>query len=367
MASEEQVEIDVDIEGDDTIPYDADDYYEDDEQTFTVDDPELEKTQKESGDTAPISVKSLDGAYDEELTKTSSQGVKRKSDDRQVDSGATTALVIDDLHWWISEDDIRGWVNEAAAEDDLIEVSFNEHKVNGKSKGQAYLAFNSPHASTAAKHRIEDLTEGPGSSRKFAVSFASSTHNPYKTLPKDAPARAKEDRNSAYNTRGNYSRGDNPGFRGRGRGFDRGGYNNRNFSGPAGGYNNNNGAFQNNMGMMNNNFGFNRGGMGNMRGNMGGMRGRGGMNSMMPMGFNPMMAGMGMSGRSHERCCTRIADDVKVFRVINLVLECLARVLALIGVSLGRRDNDRSRRSSSRRSILQRLSWCATAWTVSMN
>lgn len=68
---------------------------------------------------------------------TPQQGTKRKesSDDRPIDHGATTALMISDLHWWITEDDIRGWANEAAAEDELKDISFSEHKVNGKSKG----------------------------------------------------------------------------------------------------------------------------------------------------------------------------------------------------------------------------------------
>ena len=178
-----------------------------------------------------------------------------------------------------------------------------------------YLDFATPQASTAAKHQIEDLTEGPNSTRKFAVAFTNASYNPFKTSPKDAPARAKEERSSrggssAYSMgRGDYS--DRGSFRGRGRGYDRGGYNNqnynRNLSGSSGGFNNG-GGFQGNMGMMNN-FNSNRGGMmgNNMRGNMGGMRGgRGGMNNMMSlggmdmgnMGMNPMMAGMGMPGKS---------------------------------------------------------------------
>ena len=65
------------------------------------------------------------------------QGVKRKegSDDRPIDPGATTALLISDLHWWNTDDDIRGWVNQAQVEDELKEITFSEHKVNGKSKG----------------------------------------------------------------------------------------------------------------------------------------------------------------------------------------------------------------------------------------
>lgn len=66
------------------------------------------------------------------------QGVKRKgsSDDRLVDPGATTAILISELHWWNTDDDVRGWVNQAQVEDELKDITFSEHKVNGKSKGQ---------------------------------------------------------------------------------------------------------------------------------------------------------------------------------------------------------------------------------------
>lgn len=66
------------------------------------------------------------------------QGTKRKQgedDDRPTDPGATAALMINDLNWWISEEDIRGWANQSGCEDEVNEVTFNEHKVNGKSKG----------------------------------------------------------------------------------------------------------------------------------------------------------------------------------------------------------------------------------------
>jgi hypothetical protein len=65
------------------------------------------------------------------------QGLKRKegADDRFVDPGATTALFISDLHWWITDDDIRGWANQSECEDELEDMTFSEHKVNGKSKG----------------------------------------------------------------------------------------------------------------------------------------------------------------------------------------------------------------------------------------
>lgn len=65
------------------------------------------------------------------------QGTKRKgeSDERRIDAGATNALMLSDLHWWTTEDDIRGWIDDAGAEDELKDITFSEHKVNGKSKG----------------------------------------------------------------------------------------------------------------------------------------------------------------------------------------------------------------------------------------
>lgn len=64
------------------------------------------------------------------------QGTKRKEfDDQSTDPDATTALLISELAWWTTEDDIRSWVNQASAEDQLKDVTFSEHKVNGKSKG----------------------------------------------------------------------------------------------------------------------------------------------------------------------------------------------------------------------------------------
>jgi len=66
------------------------------------------------------------------------QGVKRKegAEERVIDAGATTAILISELHWWNTDDDVRGWVNQAQVEDELKEITFSEHKVNGKSKGQ---------------------------------------------------------------------------------------------------------------------------------------------------------------------------------------------------------------------------------------
>lgn len=64
------------------------------------------------------------------------QGTKRKEfDDQTVDPAATSALIISELTWWTTEDHIRDWISDAGAGNLLNDVTFSEHKVNGKSKG----------------------------------------------------------------------------------------------------------------------------------------------------------------------------------------------------------------------------------------
>ncbi|KAH8710179.1 hypothetical protein GQ44DRAFT_436576 [Phaeosphaeriaceae sp. PMI808] len=237
------------------------------------------------------------------------QGTKRKQgedDDRPTDPGATAALMINDVNWWVSEEDIRGWANQSGCEDELIEVTFNEHKVNGKSKGQVYVQLQSPQAATALKHQIDNLFKDQAHAKKPTAIFNPPQHNPFKTLPKDVPQRDKgrSDRSTSgtygnqtgsfNNSRGNYGRGN---FNNRGGNV---GYqNNRNFSSPSGGnmgYGtqapmNNFGGNAMGGGMNNFGGGFNRGGMmgNNMRGGMGNRGGRGGM------GMNNMGGGIGMN------------------------------------------------------------------------
>lgn len=72
------------------------------------------------------------------------QGLKRQdgADDRFVEPGATPALFISELHWWVTDDDVRGWANQSECEDELVDMTFSEHKVNGKSKGYVSNAYS---------------------------------------------------------------------------------------------------------------------------------------------------------------------------------------------------------------------------------
>lgn len=259
-----------------------------------------------------------DGAGAHSVTQQPQQGVKRKegSDDRPIDHGATSCLMISELNWWNTDDDIRKWIVQAGCEDELKDITFSEHKVNGKSKGQAYVDFTSQQAATATKHQI-DQSECPAGSKKPTAIYSTPHNNPFRTLPKDAPARGNKDLGArggatagGFNNRGNF----NSNFRGRGNfnGPRGGGGFNPNFSGGNMGFNNNmgGGGFNPSMGGGFNG-GYNNRGGNMMRGGMGGMRGRGGMNNMMGNmgmpGFNPMQMGgmpanmgMGMMGNGMQ-------------------------------------------------------------------
>lgn len=202
-----------------------------------------------------------------------------------------------------------------------------EQLVTDISCSQVFTLLNSPQAATALKHQIETLFKDQAHTKKPTAIFSPPHVNPFKTLPKDVPARDKgrNDRASSgnfggqgggFNNRGGYNNNNRGNFnRGGGMGYQ----NNRNFSPAGGNMGGNMGGygtqapmnnFGNPMGGMNN-FGgnFNRGGMmgGNMRGGMGN-RGRGGnmgMNAMggapmggmnMPMGGNMMGMGTNMMG-----------------------------------------------------------------------
>lgn len=254
-----------------------------------------------------------------------SQGVKRKAEDygdeeyrdrkssitpsHASDPQATAALKVHELHWWTTEEDLRAYCVTASVEDQLRDIMFGEHKINGKSRGEAYLEFTSPAAAEAVKKALEvrsapNAEKGETEGKRlnpFHVYF-SPIGNPFKG--RDSGAQGKKEYTPSHGGRG----GAYNNFNNRGGGFrGRGDFNNR----GGGGFNR--GGFQGGMNQGGGNW--NAGGMGGMgpgfnnpmmgmanmpmmggmpgMGNFGNM-GRGGM--MNRGGFGPNMGGMGMMG-----------------------------------------------------------------------
>ncbi|TKA23945.1 hypothetical protein B0A50_06451 [Salinomyces thailandicus] len=253
--------------------------------------------------------------------------IERQTDSRSLDPGAMPSLKLADLHWWTTEEDLRAFCARAAAESELQDLAFGEHKINGKSRGEAYLEFASPQAATAVKREIEQAAREGGEGAKkcpFTVFFTAGG-NPFKTgqgmgnkkdaynAPPSGVGRGGgynsfgQNRGGGFGGRGNFAGGRGGGgfannghqqqggmMAGRGGGQAGGGWMNPM---AAGGF-----AGMNPMMMgMNAMMGGGRGGMGNMMGNMmgrggfGGMGGMGGM-GMMGGGRGGMMGGTGQGG-----------------------------------------------------------------------